>query len=148
MALITCSECGREVSDRASACPQCGAPIENSSPNAQGPETVTTDGEAFVATKALLIRHTVKAVQNLNYKVDAVDESVGLVSFTTGMTWGSWSGVSGSVYLDEISPNKFKVSGNAKQNVKGGQVIALNLFGEANGKVNNVIAEMRRIAST
>ena len=27
MALIPCSECGREVSDRATACPQCGAPV-------------------------------------------------------------------------------------------------------------------------
>lgn len=27
MALIKCSECGREVSDKAESCPQCGAPI-------------------------------------------------------------------------------------------------------------------------
>lgn len=27
MALIQCSECGREVSDKAGACPQCGNPI-------------------------------------------------------------------------------------------------------------------------
>lgn len=27
MALIKCSECGKEVSDKASACPNCGAPI-------------------------------------------------------------------------------------------------------------------------
>ena len=26
MALIICSDCGNQVSDRASACPQCGAP--------------------------------------------------------------------------------------------------------------------------
>ena len=29
MALIKCSECGHEVSDRASACPNCGCPIGN-----------------------------------------------------------------------------------------------------------------------
>ena len=28
MALIKCSECGKEVSDKASACPNCGAPVE------------------------------------------------------------------------------------------------------------------------
>lgn len=28
MALINCTECGNEVSDKASACPKCGAPIE------------------------------------------------------------------------------------------------------------------------
>lgn len=30
MALITCSECGKEVSDKATACPNCGAPLNNS----------------------------------------------------------------------------------------------------------------------
>lgn len=28
MALITCSECGKVISDKASTCPQCGCPIE------------------------------------------------------------------------------------------------------------------------
>ena len=27
MALTKCAECGREISDRATACPQCGAPV-------------------------------------------------------------------------------------------------------------------------
>ena len=27
MALISCNECGRQVSDKASQCPGCGAPI-------------------------------------------------------------------------------------------------------------------------
>lgn len=29
MALIKCTECGREVSDKAASCPGCGAPINN-----------------------------------------------------------------------------------------------------------------------
>ena len=28
MALIKCSECGKEISSKASACPYCGCPIE------------------------------------------------------------------------------------------------------------------------
>lgn len=28
MAIITCRECGKEISDTASACPHCGAPVE------------------------------------------------------------------------------------------------------------------------
>jgi len=32
MALIKCKECGKEVSDKAAACPGCGAPIAPSSP--------------------------------------------------------------------------------------------------------------------
>lgn len=32
MALIKCSECGRKVSEKAAACPNCGAPIASPSP--------------------------------------------------------------------------------------------------------------------
>jgi len=31
MALINCSECGKQISDRARACPQCGCPLESRS---------------------------------------------------------------------------------------------------------------------
>ena len=43
MALISCSECGKEVSDKAAACPNCGAPIDVSIARSQpalGPATV------------------------------------------------------------------------------------------------------------
>jgi hypothetical protein len=32
VALIKCKECGREVSDRAPTCPNCGAPIAGAAP--------------------------------------------------------------------------------------------------------------------
>ena len=32
MALIKCPECGREVSDRADSCPNCGCPVKKTSP--------------------------------------------------------------------------------------------------------------------
>lgn len=107
---------------------------------------MSVDGDNFIATRSRLTRHVIQAVQSLNYKVDSADETSGLVAFTTGMTWGSWSGVSGSIYLEEIEPHRFRVSGNAKQNVRGGQIIALDIGGEAKGKVRNVIEEMRRLA--
>ena len=31
MALVKCSECGAKVSDKAAACPQCGAPVDPAS---------------------------------------------------------------------------------------------------------------------
>jgi ferric-dicitrate binding protein FerR (iron transport regulator) len=34
MALIECRECGREISDQASACPGCGAPVALEAPKA------------------------------------------------------------------------------------------------------------------
>lgn len=33
MALRPCTECGREVSDLATTCPHCGAPVARTSPN-------------------------------------------------------------------------------------------------------------------
>lgn len=32
MALIACAECGKEISDKAAACPHCGAPVASTSP--------------------------------------------------------------------------------------------------------------------
>ncbi len=145
MALINCGECGREVSDKAPACPSCGAPIAMTIQHSGNPQGVSLLGRQFKATKPNLIRHAIKAIQSLNWRVDSADESTGLVSFTTGMTWGSWSGASGTIYLEEVSPNTFEVSGNAKQNLKGGQIVALNIGNEANNKVSKVLEEMRRL---
>lgn len=38
MALITCTECGKEISDKASACPNCGCPIEHIKPHEETKE--------------------------------------------------------------------------------------------------------------
>lgn len=44
MALIRCPECGREVSDKASKCPQCGFPIRESvDENSEKQETLSTE---------------------------------------------------------------------------------------------------------
>lgn len=42
MALINCYECGREISDRATYCPHCGCPIE---------ETHTEEKQTFATLK-------------------------------------------------------------------------------------------------
>ena len=93
-----------------------------------------------------MVKLAVKAVQTAGYKVESVNEIVGLVIFETGMTWGSWSGVSGSLTIEEAGGNLFRVSGAGKQNVRGGQFAAPDLFGEARGKVNKVIAKMKELA--
>ena len=49
-----------------------------------------------------------------------------------------------AIMLREVEPYAFEVTGQAKQNVKGGQMVAVNLFNEANGKVRVVVDEMRR----
>ena len=145
MALIRCGECGREVSDRASSCPSCGAPVDVTTAIAS-PERLSYDGGLFIGTSAMVAELAKKAIGRLNYRVDSANISAGTVSFTTGITMGSWSGVSGTLSWEEVAPYQFKLSGHGKQNVQGGQVVAFNLFDEANGKAQNVITEMARLA--
>lgn len=53
MALIKCTECGKDVSDKAAACPGCGAPLPVKSlvPDEPG----TTSGASSLALLAMVI---------------------------------------------------------------------------------------------
>lgn len=44
MALIKCSECGSEVSDKAAACPKCGNPINEIEPPREATTKTTSSG--------------------------------------------------------------------------------------------------------
>lgn len=60
MALIKCAECGKEVSDKAEACPGCGAPISGatSSPVSLNPTShanVTRTGAKWEGMGFILI---------------------------------------------------------------------------------------------
>ena len=58
MALISCTECGKEVSDKASSCPGCGAPIalsERTTPAPQQHVKVTRSGGAWEGVGFLAI---------------------------------------------------------------------------------------------
>jgi len=101
--------------------------------------------DSFHATMPLMIKLAIKAIGGLGWKLDSVNESVGLVSFQTGMSWGSWSGVSCSLNIEEVTENHFRVFGAGKQNVRGAQLVALD-FGEANGKAQKAIHKMKELA--
>ncbi len=147
MTIINCTECDKRVSDKAMACPNCGAPIAEMKAQEAKPDRVHFSDGVFTATRSQLVNHVVKAIQKLNYKVDDANEQSGLVSFTTGVTWGSWSGVSGSIHLEELEQYEFKASGNAKHNVKGGQMGAINIGNESGKKVAKIIKEMEMSAT-
>ena len=58
MALISCAECGREVSDKAESCPNCGAPIAPHERDGSEPQQhvkVTRSGGAWEALGFLAI---------------------------------------------------------------------------------------------
>ncbi len=48
MGLHTCPDCGGDVSDRASACPHCGAPMANPS-DSRNPKKVVVDDGTYAA---------------------------------------------------------------------------------------------------
>lgn len=150
MALILCAECGKQISDKATQCIGCGAPVDLGAKSLSFAVPTSTSFDSstglFSGTMNLVIKLVVKAIIDIGWKVDNADEANGLVSFTTGMTWGSFSGVSGTIFAEEVSSGKFKVSGTAKQNIRGGQLLAPNLFNEANKKIQKIEARMKEMA--
>ncbi|MFA6904369.1 MAG: zinc ribbon domain-containing protein [Gallionellaceae bacterium] len=51
MALINCNECGKEISDKATTCPHCGAPTVNVSQNIADPNACSKCGTHYIAEK-------------------------------------------------------------------------------------------------
>ncbi len=153
MALIQCSECGREISDKATACPGCGAPAsamaEGPPKTGSSPSHITYDAQTdtFTGTMATVVKLAMRAIQQLDWKLDSANEKLGLVTFQTGMSFGSWSGISGSLNIEKIEVGHFKVSGTGKQNLRGGQLIALNIAGEAQGKARKAIEVMKQLVN-
>jgi hypothetical protein len=95
----------------------------------------------------LMTKLAMRAVQELGWKLNQANESLGLVTFETGMSWGSWSGVSCSLTIEELTSSTFRVTGTGKQNVRGGQLIALDIGGEAKGKARKAVEKMKELSS-
>ncbi|MHB1271421.1 MAG: hypothetical protein ACYCZD_01405 [Rhodanobacter sp.] len=106
-----------------------------------------SESDSFVGSMTAVVKLAMRAVQELDWKLDQANESLGLVTFQTGISWGSWSGISGSLNIQEADPGAFRVAGTGKQNLRGGQLIAFNLGGEAQGKARKVIELMKRLAA-
>lgn len=152
MALIECPECGRQISDRARSCPGCGLPLlpnsaevaREAAPNEPTAVSYSEMSDTFTGTMALLIQLAIRAISDLGWKVDQADVAVGLVTFQTGgMSWNSWSGISGSLYIQEVRKHTFRVSGTAKPNPSGDIRLSLDITGESKAKIRKVIEKMQ-----
>src|SRR5712692_7724663 len=155
MALAKCRECGGQVSTEALSCPHCGAPSPTSSPSLapagpgrSGPAPLLYDPvtDTFGGTPSQLVNLAMRAVQELGWTLENANETLGLITFETGMSWGSWSGISCSLNIEELGESRFRVTGTGKQNLKGGQIIAANFFGEAEARVAKAIGKMKELA--
>jgi hypothetical protein len=106
----------------------------------------STASDTFAGTRADVIRLAIKAIQSKGWKLDQVNESVGIVSFETAISMGSWSGIRANLILEDTGqPNLFRVTGTAKQNLQGRQMVALDIGDEAQGVVREAVAAMRSI---
>ncbi len=150
MALIKCNECDREVSDKAISCPGCGAPLAYQvNKISEHPISVkyNADTDTFSGTINLIVKLAMRSVQENGWTLENANENIGLVTFKTNISWGSWSGVSCSLNISEVTPHNFRIVGTGKQNISGGQLIALNIGNEAQNKARKVIETMKRLAN-
>lgn len=150
MALIKCNECGREISDKAESCPGCGAPIGNkmSEESDCAKSVIYNSGtDTFTGTLNLLVKLAIRAIQEHSWTLVNANENIGLVTFKTNISWGSWSGVSCSINISEVSPYNFRITGTGKQILSRGQLFALNIGNEAQNKARKAIETMKKLAN-
>ena len=76
MAMVKCGECGREVSEKASLCPNCGAPVDVE--NAlKSPTQLSYQDGLLVGTSSMIAELAKKAIANVNYRVDSANADAG-----------------------------------------------------------------------
>lgn len=145
MALIKCSECGREISDKASTCPGCGVPIVNTiTPKINEPNSVTYNSttDTFTGTMDLLVKLAMRAIREHDWTIKDVNENIGLITFKAG-SWISW-GVECSLNIVEMSPYNFQIAGTGRSLNIAGQLM-FDIGGEAKNKVRKIIETMKKI---
>ena len=120
----------------------------NKNTEKQKPTRVTYNSETntFSGTRDLVIELAIKAILHHHWSLIQVVESLGVITFKTNISWGSWSGVRCSLYMSEVSPFTFHLSGVGNQNISGIQAYAFNIGDEAQSKVIKAIDTMKKFA--
>ena len=84
MALIKCPECGKEISDKAKACPKCGCPIEkeekDNKKESQGVETTNNENHANHTHDDKKIRCTYCGSDNVQVQIVAQNKNAGCLT--------------------------------------------------------------------
>jgi DNA-directed RNA polymerase subunit RPC12/RpoP len=87
VALINCSECGKEVSDKATSCPNCGAPIATKDAVTFDPKPhakVTRTGAKWEGIGFVLILVGIILALAVNGTLGGILAYVGFVVFVIG----------------------------------------------------------------
>lgn len=102
MALIKCPECGKEISDKASVCPNCGCPIAEMTPNGtvriKMPNNVVDGFVGLFSSRKATVTDTNGKIlwsglhgENANFTIDAPTKII--------INLGSWANpVTGTVF--------------------------------------------------
>ena len=87
MALINCTECGKEISDKAATCPNCGAPVTVQSSPQKGntsPTKVKREGSKWEGAGTLLVIAGIIIPFTGNFQLGGILFIIGLVVFIIG----------------------------------------------------------------
>ena len=99
----------------------------------------------FNATQQQIMNLAANCIRACGYTLTGANDSLGLLAFETGITFGSWSGASCSIQVQQHEPFWFTADGAGKQNVRGAQLLAID-FGETKSIVKRVITTMKKNA--
>lgn len=92
--LVSCPDCDKSVSKRASQCPHCGCPLGN---NEAEPRFQNWEPEVF----SIVFRCVLQAVRDIGYAIQGVDKQNGMIAFKTGISWRTFGQDIQLVVVDE-----------------------------------------------
>lgn len=130
MSLIKCSECGREISDKATACIHCGCPISASKPTTFAGLKVEQTGN-----------HTLNELFGNNSSVQFTKENYIKVEFQAVLSGSEADSSKQSVFVKDLGRNvEFTVSNS----IKVGQSIRVRIQTEQYSYILFVVASIAK----
>ena len=122
-----------------------GQQMTPTAPPAAEPVGYSAGDDTFRGDLRQVMQFAVRAIQDLRWTVVSANDLTQSLTFETKMSWGSWSGVTCTLHFAEVAPGRWRASGSGKQNVRGGQLVAID-FGEAASKARKAIDRMKQVA--
>lgn len=131
---------------------QTGLPTTESAPPTISPQAPSNDSQrkkvqfstemgAFVGDLSAIVKLAARAVAESGFTLQNANDSIGMVSFQTGMTMGSFQGATCSITFIEIDDNTYRPQTAGKQNLGGAQLMAIDMGG-ANKLAQKVVSRM------